>query len=45
MDIQKIHQMILKDGLRNFKFKNSKHQNTSSEEQKGLFWVIVTRKI
>lgn len=44
MDIQKIHQMILKDGLRNFKFKNSKHQNTPSEEQKGAIFGYRNKK-
>lgn len=44
MDIQEIHQMILKDGLRNFKFKNSKHQNTPSEEQKGAIFGYRNKK-
>lgn len=44
MDIQKIHQMILKDGLRNFKFKNSKHSNTPSEEQKGSIFGYRNKK-
>lgn len=45
MNIKKIHQMVLKDGLRHFKFKNTKYQDVPYEEKKVLYLHIVTRKI
>lgn len=44
INIEKIHQMILKDGLRQFKFKNSKHENTPFEEQKGAVFGYRSKK-
>jgi len=44
MDITLIHRMILKDGLRNFKFKNSKYQDASFEEQKGSIFGYRNKK-
>lgn len=35
MSVTRIHELILKDGLRQFKFKNSKYKGNPSEEQKG----------
>lgn len=44
MDITLIYRMILKDGLRNFKFKNSKYQDASFEEQKGSIFGYRNKK-
>lgn len=44
MAIKTIHSMILKDGLRQFKFKNSKYQTTPFEEQKGSIFGYRNKK-
>lgn len=44
MTIEKIHRMILKDGLRQFKFKNSQYQTTPLEEQKGSIFGYRNKK-
>lgn len=44
MAIKSIHQMILKDGLRQFKFKHSNSQDTPFEEQKGAIFGYRNKK-
>ncbi|CAM3057329.1 formate--tetrahydrofolate ligase [Streptococcus acidominimus] len=44
MTIEKIHRMVLKDGLRQFKFKNSHYQTTLFEEQKGSIFGYRNKK-
>ena len=44
IDTKKILQMILKDGLRQFKFKNSSYQDTPFEEQKGSIFGYRNKK-
>ena len=44
MNIKKIHQMVLKDGLRHFKFKNTKYQDVPYEEKKGSIFAYRNKK-
>lgn len=44
MDITGIYSLILKDGLRNYKYKNSAHIDHPSEEQKGAIFGYRTKK-
>lgn len=44
MDLKLIYKMILKDGLRQFKFKNSQYKTIPFEEQKGAIFGYRSKK-